>query len=85
MEIYKLLWKDILSRISSTLKRIKKAKVSYLFIAPFCLIFILFYLIPVVVSIGLSFTYYNILETPRFIGWQNYINLFFADDVFLTA
>lgn len=63
----------------------KKHKISYLFIAPFCLLFLIFYLIPVIVSICLGFTYYNILETPRFIGWQNYINLFFADEVFLTA
>lgn len=63
----------------------KKSKVSYVFVAPFCIIFLLFYLVPVATSIGLSFTYYNILESPVFIGWQNYINLFFADDVFLTA
>ncbi|HWT74039.1 MAG TPA: sugar ABC transporter permease [Mobilitalea sp.] len=64
---------------------IKKHRISYLFIAPFCILFLVFYLIPVAMSIGLSFTYYNILEKPRFIGWQNYINLFFADDVFLIA
>ena len=57
-------------------KEIKRGKVSYLFIAPFCILFTLFYLVPVIISIGLSFTYYNVLETPNFIGWQNYINLF---------
>lgn len=70
----KLLWKSM-----------KKSKTSYLFIAPFCLLFLLFYLVPVVTSIGLSFTYFNVLETPRFVGWKNYIDLFFADEVFLTA
>ncbi|MBR5733334.1 MAG: sugar ABC transporter permease, partial [Lachnospiraceae bacterium] len=44
-----------------------------------------FILAPVLVSIGLSFTYFNVLETPRFVGWQNYVDLFFADEVFLTA
>ncbi|WP_026507865.1 carbohydrate ABC transporter permease [Butyrivibrio sp. MC2013] len=83
--LFYLLLEDIMSRLSVTWKEVKKAKVSYAFIAPFCLIFIIFYLVPVLVSIGLSFTYYNILEAPRFIGWQNYINLFFADDVFLIA
>lgn len=63
----------------------KKHRVSYLFIAPFCLLFTLFYLVPVVTSIGLSFTYFNVLEAPRFIKWQNYINLFFADEVFVKA
>lgn len=36
-------------------------------------------------SICLSFTYYNVLETPRFVGLSNYIDLFLADDVFLTS
>lgn len=80
-----ILWADIKARSKRTWMEVKKSKISYLFIVPFCLIFILFYLIPVATSIGLSFTHYNVLEKPAFIGWQNYINLFFADDVFLTS
>lgn len=76
---------DLARRRKATWKQMKKSKISFLFIAPYCIIFTVFYLVPVVTSIGLSFTYYNVLESPRFIGWQNYINLFFADDVFLTA
>lgn len=67
---------------------IKKAKVSktcYLFLAPYAILFTLFYILPVVSSIFLSFTYYNILESPRFIGLQNYISLILDDDVFLTG
>ncbi len=66
-------------------KSIMKHKLSYFFIAPYCLLFIMFYLVPVCTSIGLSFTYFNVLEPPRFIGWKNYIDLFFADEIFLTA
>ena len=66
-------------------KEIKKNKISYLLIAPYCILFILFYLVPVCMSIGLSFTYFNILEPARFVGWKNYIDLFFADEVFLKA
>lgn len=80
---------DFLSylRYSSRLTRhnFRKNKISYLFIAPYFLIFILFYVVPVCISIGLSFTFFNVLEPPRFVGWQNYVNLFFADDVFLIA
>ncbi len=72
-------------RIKLTFKEMRRKKISYLFIAPFCLLFTLFYLIPVISSMVLSFTYFNILEEPDWIGWQNYINLFFVDDVFLTA
>lgn len=66
-------------------KNIRKSKISYLFIAPYCILFLFFYLVPVCTSIGLSFTYFNILEPPKFIGWKNYIDLFFADEVFLKA
>ena len=76
---------DIARRWKATWKQMKKSKISFLFIAPYCIIFTVFYLVPVVTSMGLNFTYYNVLESPRFIGWQNYINLFFSDDVFLTA
>jgi multiple sugar transport system permease protein len=45
----------------------------------------MFYILPVVTSIVFSFTYYNILEAPRFIGLQNYISLFLEDDIFLIS
>ncbi len=62
-----------------------KHRVCYLFLAPFAIVFILFYVAPVVISIFLSFTYFNVLEPPRFIGLRNYINLLLGDDVFLIA
>jgi multiple sugar transport system permease protein len=34
---------------------------------------------------ALSFTYFNVLESPRFIGWSNYKLLFLEDDVFVIA
>jgi len=73
------------SRFENLKKQVIKHKVSYLFVAPFGIIFLVFTIIPVVVSMGLSFTYFNILETPNFISWQNYIRLFLGDDVFLKA
>ncbi|MBN2221568.1 MAG: sugar ABC transporter permease [Vallitaleaceae bacterium] len=63
----------------------KRAKTYYLFLMPYAVLFTLFYIVPVITSIYLSFTYYNILEKPEFIGLQNYINLILADDVFLIA
>ena len=36
-------------------------------------------------SLYLSFTYFNLLETPRFIGWENYMNLFVNDKVWMIA
>ena len=40
---------------------------------------------PVLTAIYLSFTYFNVLEAPRFIGWSNYKLLFLEDDVFIIA
>jgi len=39
----------------------------------------------VVISIFLSFTNFNMLEAPQFIGVQNYIRLFLEDDIFIIA
>lgn len=58
---------------------------SYLLIAPFMLVFAVFYVAPVVMSMGLGFTYFNMLETPRFVGLANYYRLFFEDDIFIIA
>jgi multiple sugar transport system permease protein len=66
-------------------KKAKKQKMCYVFLAPYALLFTMFYIVPVISSIVLSFTYYNILETPRFVGLQNYISLLLEDDIFLTS
>ena len=63
----------------------RRMKVCYLFLLPYAVLFFAFYILPIVTSIYYSFTYYNILEPPRFIGFQNYVNLILQDQVFLTA
>ena len=68
-----------------TWKKMKQSKGCYLFLAPYAILFLAFYILPVCSSICLSFTYYNILEPPKFIGLQNYINLILQDDIFLTG
>lgn len=80
---------DLQSRLKNKFnyykEEIKANKTSYLMLAPFGLIFFTFIVLPVLTSMVLSFTYYNMLEAPKFIGWQNYIRLFLSDDVFLIA
>ncbi|GHU77021.1 ABC transporter permease [Spirochaetia bacterium] len=73
------------SRFARLLKDITLNKICYAFLAPYAIVFGLFVVAPVAVSIYYSFTYYNILEPPTFIGLRNYINLILGDDVFLTA
>lgn len=60
-------------------------KESYLLMTPYMIFFLLFTILPVVLSIVLGFTYYNMIEPPRFVGWYNYIRLFLDDDIFIIA
>lgn len=66
-------------------KKAKRSKLCYAFLAPYAIIFAMFYVLPVVASIYYSFTYYNILEAPRFLGLTNYVNLILQDDIFLIG
>lgn len=55
------------------------------FLTPFAVLFTVFTIIPILSSVVLSFTYFNMLETPEWAGFDNYIRMIFDDDVFLTA
>ena len=68
-----------------TWKEMKKNWVAYLMVAPYMIIFTLFTIVPVLLSAVLSFTNFNMLEWPDFVFLNNYITLFFDDDIFLTA
>ena len=65
--------------------QMKKTWKGYVMIAPFLIMFIAFTVVPVLLSIVLSFTSFNMLEWPEFKGVQNYVQLFLADDLFITA
>lgn len=57
----------------------------YLFLLPFFVIFFLFVVAPVFMALYYSFTDFNILQAPKWVGWQNYIDLFTVDDVFIKS
>lgn len=75
-ELTKMQWK---------LKEAKQNWVAYLMVAPYMIFFTLFTIVPVVFSILLSFTDFNMLEVPNIVWLKNYVTLFFDDDVFLIA
>ena len=66
-------------------KNLKNSRVSYAMMAPYLLIFLTFTIIPVVVGFALSFTNYDMLQSPKFVGLDNYVNLFLYDEVFIIA
>ena len=65
--------------------QIKRNKESYLMMFPYFLLFFFFTILPVAMSMFLSFTNFNMLEWPTFVGWRNYIKLFLEDDIFIVA
>ncbi len=78
---------DLMIRSSkrSLWHEIRKNKASYLLMAPYFILFFLFTVLPVLMSIYLSFNYFNMLEAPRWVGWSNYIKLLLEDDIFIIS
>jgi ABC-type sugar transport system permease subunit len=62
-----------------------KYAMPYLFITVPMLSFIVFLLLPMVVSLWWSLNDYSGIQPPRFIGLQNYIELFTRDKYFIQA
>ncbi|MCR5154889.1 MAG: sugar ABC transporter permease [Lachnospiraceae bacterium] len=65
--------------------RIKKSWASYVMLAPYFILFFFFTVLPVLMAVYFSFTYYDMLQMPTFIGWKNYIKLFLEDDIFMKS
>ena len=74
-----------MTKFQWTLKEIGRNKTAYLMIAPCMILFFIFTVFPVILSIFLSFTQFNMLEMPEWIFMDNYIRLFLDDDIFMTA
>lgn len=66
-------------------KTIWKHRASYLLMAPYFILFFFFTVLPVLMAIGVSFTDWNMLEKPEFVGWQNYVKLLLDDEIFIIS
>ncbi len=55
----------------------------YFFVLPYALVFIVFILVPVALAIILSFTNFNAIQWPSWVGFLNYITLLTSDEVFM--
>ena len=74
-----------LTKTQWKLKEIRQNWVAYLMVAPYMILFTLFTVVPVVLSVVISFTDFNMLEFPNIVWLKNYVTLFFDDDIFLIA
>ena len=70
----------------------KKAKVffakygtCYAFLSFWLILFIVFTIIPIAMAVGFSFTNFDMVQTPHWIGADNYLRMFLDDDVFIKA
>ena len=70
-------------KIKKHAHQILESNTAYLFTFPYFISFLIFITIPVVIGMLLSLTYFNLLEAPKFIGLNNYVYLFTADDAFM--
>jgi multiple sugar transport system permease protein len=61
----------------------EKQPIAYLFVFPYLLMFTIFIVIPVGAAIFLSFTYFDTVRAPSWIGFANYITILTNDDIFM--
>ena len=73
------------SKLRWTWQEMKNNKTAYFMLAPFMLLFIIFTVLPVVLSIFLSLTDFNMLQMPHWLGIENYMRLFLNDEIFILA
>jgi len=74
-----------MSKFQWTWQEIKNNKTAYFMVAPFLLLFIIFTVLPVVLSMILSLTNFNMLEMPDIVRIDNYLRLFLDDEIFILA
>ena len=77
--------RDEMSKWQWTWKEIKKNKTAYFMLFPFLILFIIFTVLPVLLSVIFSLTDFNMLEFPGWKGIDNYVDLFLHDDIFMLA
>ncbi len=74
-----------MTRFQYGLGQARKYRQLYWMLLPYMLFFCAFTIVPVFVSIFFSFTQFNVLQPPVFIGLNNYARLFLDDPIFLKA
>ena len=73
------------SKINHKGLQLKKYGGYYLMVIPFMLFFTLFTILPVLASLPIAFTNFNLVEFPKFVGLDNFKKLFLDDEVFLIS
>ncbi|MDE6102466.1 MAG: sugar ABC transporter permease [Ruminococcus sp.] len=54
-------------------------------LAPFMILFVAFTVVPVLMSVPVGFTDFNMVQKPKFTGLSNYTALFLSDKIFMKS
>ncbi|RIK41167.1 MAG: sugar ABC transporter permease [Chloroflexi bacterium] len=73
-------WREFLHK-----NRVREALEAYVLILPTLLGLVIFTAGPILAALYFSFTNWNLLSTPKWLGLANYINLFTNDPLFWTT
>ena len=76
---------DLWSKKKPLRRKLYLNRTLYLMMFPYLLLFFVFTIIPVLMSLYLSFTAFDVLQAPKFVGWTNYLSLFLDDEIFIIA
>lgn len=83
--------KKLGTTLNTKVKKLSLSKIliinadKYVMLLPFFILFIVFTVLPVISSMFLSMTSFNLLELPKYVGLENYIKLFLEDEIFIKA
>jgi multiple sugar transport system permease protein len=78
-------WQQIRFKLGLGEWRAEQQFEGYLFLIPSLFGFTIFVLIPILISLGLSFHQWDLLSPPKFVGTANYVEMFTNDPVFGSA
>lgn len=73
------------TKLRQTFREIKKNKACYAMLAPFMILFTLFTIAPVVMSLPIGFTDFDMVQKPEFVGFSNFRTLFLSDKIFMGS
>lgn len=85
VEVKPIRTKTMPNKLRRAMLEFKRDQHLYVLIAPYILLFFIFTVLPVAMSMLISLTSFNMLEFPRWVGWANYERLLLEDDIFLIA
>lgn len=71
--------------MKSVMNFFKKYGNDYFFLSFWLIIFAVFTLVPICLAVGYSFTNFDMVQTPDFVGLSNYLRMFLDDDIFVKA